>query len=109
MTPFSTISRAALRPAFSHATRGFASTASSQQKVLAVLYKGGDFAKSQPRLLGTIENKLGLEKWLKDQGHEFVVTDDKEGPNSTFQKEIVDADVLITYVAHPRTSSTGLC
>jgi len=31
----------------------------------------------------------------------LVATDDKEGPDSTFQKEIVDADILITTPFHP--------
>jgi len=70
-------------------------------KVLAVLYKGGDAAKKQPKPLGTIENRLGIEQWLKEGGHEFVVTDDKEGPGSLFQKEIVDTDILITTPFHP--------
>ncbi|UZJ56419.1 hypothetical protein CBS101457_005739 [Exobasidium rhododendri] len=70
-------------------------------KVLCVLYSGGKHATEEPRLLGTTENKLGLEKLLKDGGHEFVVTDDKEGPDSVMQKEIVDADVVITTPFHP--------
>ncbi|PWN97391.1 NAD-dependent formate dehydrogenase [Tilletiopsis washingtonensis] len=70
-------------------------------KVLCVLYSGGKHAQEQPRLLGTIENKLGLEQYMKDNGHEFVVTDDKEGPNSVFAKEIVDAEVVITTPFHP--------
>ncbi|KIJ49446.1 hypothetical protein M422DRAFT_59211 [Sphaerobolus stellatus SS14] len=70
-------------------------------KVLAVLYEGGKSAQEEPRLLGTIENKLGLEDWLKKEGHEYIVTSDKEGPNSVFQKELVDADVLITTPFHP--------
>lgn len=28
-------------------------------KVVAVLYKGGEHAKEQPKLLGTVENQLG--------------------------------------------------
>jgi len=70
-------------------------------KVVMVLYKGGEHAKQQPRLYGTVENKLGLEEWFKQKGHELVVTDDKEGPDSVFQKEIVDAEVLITTPFHP--------
>jgi formate dehydrogenase len=31
----------------------------------------------------------------------LVVTDDKEGPQSAFQKHIVDADVLVTTPFHP--------
>lgn len=70
-------------------------------KVLLVLYSGGRHASEEPRLLGTTENKLGLDKLLKEQGHELVVTDDKDGENSTMQKEIVDADVVITTPFHP--------
>jgi len=51
--------------------------------------------------LGTTENSLGLAKWLKDEGHEFIVSSDKEGPNSVFEKEIATADVLITTPFHP--------
>jgi len=70
-------------------------------KVLAILYDGGKAAEEEPRLLGTTENKLGIAQWLKDAGHELIVSSDKEGPNSVFQKEIVTADVLITTPFHP--------
>ncbi|RDX55077.1 NAD-dependent formate dehydrogenase [Lentinus brumalis] len=70
-------------------------------KVLAVLYSGGEAAQQEPRLLGTTENQLGIREWLEKKGHEFIVTDDKEGPNSVFQKNIVDAEVLITTPFHP--------
>jgi formate dehydrogenase len=70
-------------------------------KVLAILYNGFAAAEQEPRLLGTVENKLGMEDWLKSQGHEFIVTSDKEGPDSDFQKHIVDAEVLITTPFHP--------
>jgi formate dehydrogenase len=70
-------------------------------KILAILYDGHEAAREEPRLLGTVENKLGITDWLKGEGHEFIVTSDKEGPNSAFQKEIVDADVLITTPFHP--------
>ncbi|KAI0779101.1 NAD-dependent formate dehydrogenase [Irpex lacteus] len=70
-------------------------------KVLAILYSGGQAAKEEPRLLGTIENQLGIRDWLTEQGHEFIVSDDKEGPDSVFQKNIVDAEILITTPFHP--------
>jgi len=70
-------------------------------KILAVLYSGGPAAKEEPRLLGTVENELGLRKWLESKGHEYIVTDDKEGPNSVFQKHISDAEILITTPFHP--------
>lgn len=50
----------------------------------------------QPKLLGTTENELGIRKWLEDQGHTLVTTSDKEGENSTFDKELVDAEIIIT-------------
>ena len=65
------------------------------------LYSAGKYAEEQPKLLGTVENKLGLKDWLESQGHEFIVTDDKEGPNSEFQKHIKDADILISTPFHP--------
>jgi len=70
-------------------------------KVLAVLYKGGKWANEEPRLLGTVENQLGIREWLESQGHTYIVTDDKEGVNSTLDKEIVDAEIVITTPFHP--------
>ncbi|TXT11181.1 hypothetical protein VHUM_01932 [Vanrija humicola] len=70
-------------------------------KVLAVLYSGGKAAQEESRLFGTIENRLGFGDWLESEGHEFIVTDDKEGPNSVFQQHIVDADILVTTPFHP--------
>jgi len=70
-------------------------------KILCILYSGGEAAREEPRLLGTTENQLGIRDWLKEKGHEFIVSDDKEGPNSAFQKHIVDAEVLITTPFHP--------
>jgi formate dehydrogenase len=58
--------------------------------------QGHEHAKEQPKLLGTTENELGIRKWLEDQGHTLVTTSDKEGENSTFDKELVDAEVIIT-------------
>jgi formate dehydrogenase len=66
-----------------------------------LLDKGGSHAKEQPKLLGTIENQLGIRKWLEEKGHTYVVTDDKDGPNSTFEKELPDADIVISQPFHP--------
>jgi formate dehydrogenase len=70
-------------------------------KVLAILYDGGKAAQEEPRLLGTVENQLGIKEWLTSQGHELIVSSSKEGPDSDFQKHIVDAEVLITTPFHP--------
>ncbi len=47
-------------------------------------------------LLGSVSGALGLTKFLKDRNVEFVVTSDKEGPDSQFDKELPDADVVIS-------------
>ncbi|KAL1844585.1 hypothetical protein VTK73DRAFT_2251 [Phialemonium thermophilum] len=70
-------------------------------KVLAVLYDGRQHAKDVPELLGTTENELGIRKWLEDQGHTLVTTSDKDGENSTFDKELEDAEIIITTPFHP--------
>ena len=47
-------------------------------------------------LLGSVTGGLGLREYLEGLGHEFVVTADKEGPDSVFERELVDADVVIS-------------
>jgi formate dehydrogenase len=47
-------------------------------------------------LLGSVSGELGLRKFLEDQGHTLVVTSDKDGPNSRFERELPDADVVIS-------------
>lgn len=53
-----------------------------------------DFTPGQ--LLGSVSGELGLRKFLEAAGHQLVVTSDKDGLNSTFDKELVDADVVIS-------------
>ena len=47
-------------------------------------------------LLGCVSGELGLRKFLERQGHTFIVTADKDGPASVFERELVDADVVIS-------------
>jgi len=47
-------------------------------------------------LLGTVSGELGLRKYLESQGHAFIVTSDKDGPNSVFERELPDADIVIS-------------
>jgi formate dehydrogenase len=47
-------------------------------------------------LLGSVSGMLGLHKFLEAAGHKLVVTSDKDGPNSTFEKELPDAEVVIS-------------
>lgn len=53
-----------------------------------------DFVPGQ--LLGSVSGALGLRRFLEDAGHKFVVTSDKDGDNSVFDRELVDADVVIS-------------
>ena len=100
-------------------------TTSSSQKILCVLYpdpvggyppnyardgipvlsqypdgqslptpKGLGFTPGQ--LVGSVSGGLGLREYLEGQGHRFVVTSDKDGPNSVFEKELPDADIVIS-------------
>jgi len=81
--------------------RTLTATSSRQGKVLLVLYDGGEHAQQEPQLLGTTENELGIRKWLEENGHTLVTTSDKEGENSKFDQELVDAEVIITTPFHP--------
>ena len=47
-------------------------------------------------LLGSVSGELGLRTFLESQGHTLVVTSDKEGPDSVFDRELVDAEVVIS-------------
>ncbi len=46
-------------------------------------------------LLGCVSGELGLRGFLEERGHTLVVTSDKDGPDSEFEKHLVDADVVI--------------
>jgi formate dehydrogenase len=66
-------------------------------------YPGGQTAPSPKaidfkpgELLGDVSGALGLRKYLEGQGHTLVVTTDKEGPNSVLDRELVDAEVVIS-------------
>jgi formate dehydrogenase len=47
-------------------------------------------------LLGSVSGELGLRKFLEDAGHTLVVTSDKDGPNSVFERELPDAEIVIS-------------
>ena len=47
-------------------------------------------------LLGSVSGELGLRDFLEAQGHTLVVTSDKDGTSSTLDRELVDADVVIS-------------
>jgi formate dehydrogenase len=47
-------------------------------------------------LLGSVSGELGLRKFLESQGHTLVVTADKDGPKSAFERELADAEIVIS-------------
>ncbi len=43
-----------------------------------------------------MSGELGLRPFLESQGHTLIVTSDKEGADSVFEREFPDADVVIS-------------
>ena len=47
-------------------------------------------------LLGCVSGELGLRRFLERAGHELVVTSDKDGEDSVFEREVSEAEVVIS-------------
>ena len=47
-------------------------------------------------LLGSVSGALGLKKWAADNSHKLIVTSDKDSANSTLDRELPDAEVVIS-------------
>ena len=47
-------------------------------------------------LLGCVSGELGLRRYLEANGHQLVVTADKDGPDSEFERELGDAEIVIS-------------
>src|SRR5580698_3698397 len=47
-------------------------------------------------MMGSVSGELGLRKFLESKGHTLVVTSDKDGPGSRFERELADAEVVIS-------------
>ena len=56
--------------------------------------RGTDFTPGQ--LLGSVTGELGLRAYLESQGHTLVVTSDKDREGSEFDRELADADIVIS-------------
>ncbi|MFG1647115.1 NAD-dependent formate dehydrogenase [Amycolatopsis sp. NPDC049252] len=56
--------------------------------------RGVDFTPGQ--LLGSVSGELGLRKFLEAQGHTLVVTSDKDGDGSEFDRELAEAEIVIS-------------
>ena len=47
-------------------------------------------------LLGSVSGELGLRDYLESNGHTLIVTSSKDGPDSVLERELHDADVVIS-------------
>ena len=47
-------------------------------------------------LLGSVSGELGLRKYLESNGHTLVVTSDKDGADSVLDRELPDAEIVIS-------------
>ena len=47
-------------------------------------------------LLGSVSGELGLRRFLESAGHTLIVTADKEGADSVFERELPAADIVIS-------------
>ncbi len=47
-------------------------------------------------LLGSVSGELGLRKYLESKGHTLIVTSSKDGSNSVLERELADAEVVIS-------------
>ena len=56
--------------------------------------EGLDFTPGE--LLGSVSGELGLRPFLEGAGHQLVVTSSKDGDESVFDRELADADVVIS-------------
>jgi formate dehydrogenase len=47
-------------------------------------------------LLGSVSGELGLRSFVEERGHELIVTADKDGPESVFERELPSAEIVIS-------------
>ncbi|WP_407688905.1 NAD-dependent formate dehydrogenase [Mycobacterium sp. HUMS_1102779] len=47
-------------------------------------------------LLGCVSGALGLREFFEERGHELIVTSDKDGPDSEFERALPGADIVIS-------------
>jgi formate dehydrogenase len=47
-------------------------------------------------LLGSVSGELGLRRFLEERGHRLVVTSDKDGADSAFERELTEAEIVIS-------------
>ncbi|HET8873105.1 MAG TPA: NAD-dependent formate dehydrogenase [Gaiellaceae bacterium] len=66
-------------------------------------YPGGQTTPTPERLdftpgelLGSVSGALGLKAFLEEGGHRLIVTSDKDGPDSEFERVLPEADIVIS-------------
>ena len=66
-------------------------------------YPGGQTTPTPERLdftpgelLGSVSGALGLKTFLEERGHRLIVTSDKDGPDSEFERMLPEADIVIS-------------
>jgi formate dehydrogenase len=47
-------------------------------------------------LLGSVSGELGLRNYLESNGHTLVVTSSKDGADSVLDRELADAEIVIS-------------
>lgn len=47
-------------------------------------------------LLGSVSGELGLRRFLEERGHRLVITSDKDGADSEFERELPEAEIVIS-------------
>jgi formate dehydrogenase len=47
-------------------------------------------------LLGSVSGELGLRRFLEERDHVYVVTSDKDGSDSVFERELPEAEIVIS-------------
>lgn len=74
----------------------------SKPKVLLVLYEGKEHAKHEPKLLGCIENELGIREFVESHGYELVSTTSKDPVGSSeVDDHLNEAEVIISTPFYP--------
>ncbi|KAL4378950.1 hypothetical protein GQ457_02G011740 [Hibiscus cannabinus] len=71
------------------------------KKIVGVFYKANEYFTKNPNFVGCVEGALGLRQWLESKGHQYIVTDDKDGADCELDKHIPDLHVLISTPFHP--------
>src|SRR5918997_4166602 len=55
--------------------------------------QGVDFTPGE--LLGSVSGELGLRRFVEERGHRLIVTSDKDGADSAFERELAGAEIVI--------------